>query len=442
MSRFLFTTLPSNDFGLLTRSLPIAAELKRRGHEIFFCHPARGPQMLIREAGFKNYLPADPAYCFPHGSIFRLIGGRKTLRNMRMVISLVRRALKFRGKELWNVDDFNALFCGSTNFVRFQIVTLTGIIDSCRADAVVDFWNPWSCLTAKLLKKPLITVIQSHQHPKSPGFIFWKKPPSDIPTAVPLINGILSEYGLPEIKSTGDLFVGDLTLVVGTPEADPIADTTGVTYIGPVLWQNPAAKIPEWITELRSDKPVVWIYPGALRYSHFNRQGEILLRAAIQALEPEDAQVVISTGHHDLPRSFLPLPRNFYFDPFVPGLTMAKQSDLMVHHGGYGSCQTGLYVGTPAVIIPTYSERESNARRVVEQGAGEMVLPRFESRSKMTIDVSELNAKIRKVLSTPGYKESARRISAKLKEYGGAPKAAQLIEEAVMSRESAASQQS
>jgi serine/threonine protein kinase len=44
-------------------------------------------------------------------------------------------------------------------------------------------------------------------------------------------------------------------------------------------------------------------------------------------------------------------------------------------------------------------------------------------------NVSELPAKVRKVLSTPSYRENALRISAKLKQYGGASKAAQLIED-------------
>jgi len=48
---------------------------------------------------------------------------------------------------------------------------------------------------------------------------------------------------------------------------------------------------------------------------------------------------------------------------------MAERSDLLIHHGGYGSCQTGLVTGTPAVIIPTYAERESNARRIAALGA-------------------------------------------------------------------------
>ena len=121
---------------------------------------------------------------------------------------------------------------------------------------------------------------------------------------------------------------------------------------------------------------------------------------------------------------------------------MAEGSDLMIHHGGYGSCQTGLYAGTPEVIIPTMSERESNARRVVAQGAGEIVMPSSDpSGKRKKVDSADLAAKVRKVLSTLSYKENAKRISARLKEYGGSPLAAQLIEEAVKTRGSANNRQ-
>ena len=327
MSRFLFTVLPSNDFGLLTRSLPIAGELKRRGHQVTFCHPARGPQTLIREAGFENLLPDDPIYCVLNESLFRLLKRGKRLRTLKALARIIMGLFRFRAAELWNADDFNALFLQSLDGMRANIDALAQIIESTKADAVVDFWNPWSCIAARLLKKPLFTVIQSHQHPRSAGFIYWKNPPPNLPTAVPLINKLLSDYGLPKIKTSCDLFMGDLTMVVGTPELDPIPDSTDVVYIGAVLWQNPEIRIPDWIAKLKPDRPVVWIYPGAVRYAGFNRQGEILLQAAIKALETEDVQVVLSTGHHDLPPSLLPLPRNFYSDPFVPGNGQTKRSD-------------------------------------------------------------------------------------------------------------------
>jgi UDP:flavonoid glycosyltransferase YjiC (YdhE family) len=114
--------------------------------------------------------------------------------------------------------------------------------------------------------------------------------------------------------------------------------------------------------------------------------------------------------------------------PFVPGLAMAKRSNLIIHHGGYGSCQTGAYVGTPAVIIPTMSERENNARRLQEQGAAEILLPASDSTGKKKrIDSRKLAASVNKVLSTPSYKENAERLMVKLLKYGGPSEAARLM---------------
>ncbi len=108
---------------------------------------------------------------------------------------------------------------------------------------------------------------------------------------------------------------------------------------------------------------------------------------------------------------------------------MAKRSDLLIHHGGYGSCQTGLYTGTPAVIIPTYSERESNARRVAAVGAGDLIVPTADASGRRKhVRAEEVQAKVRYVLSDPSFTINARRISEKMQTYGGATEAARLIE--------------
>jgi UDP:flavonoid glycosyltransferase YjiC (YdhE family) len=57
MTSVLFATLPPDDLGLLTRSMPIATELAQHGHEVIFCSPAKAPSRLIAEAGFANLLP-------------------------------------------------------------------------------------------------------------------------------------------------------------------------------------------------------------------------------------------------------------------------------------------------------------------------------------------------------------------------------------------------
>jgi len=95
----------------------------------------------------------------------------------------------------------------------------------------------------------------------------------------------------------------------------------------------------------------------------------------------------------------------------------------------YGSCQTGLFTGTPSLVIPTYSEWESNARRVTAAGAGDYVLPTSDDiGKKKQVIAAKVSDKVNYILSAPSFRENAGRLSKKLLTYGGAPYAASLIE--------------
>jgi UDP:flavonoid glycosyltransferase YjiC (YdhE family) len=442
MTKFLFTTLPTNDLGLLTRSLPIARELATHGHEIIFCSPAPAPRRLIAEAGFENRTPRHPLY--------ELIAQGQGLRQLiRFLASSQRRArygniwnflrqllmaLPVKAvpdsMEIWNTDHAGALM-GMLNegFVRANCESLQELMEEYKPDIVVDFWNPFAVIAARSLKKPLVTVIQADAHPASQGFIWWKTPPATIPTPVPIVNKVLADYALPPITTLSELNVGDLTLVVGTPETDPLPAETDVHYIGPILWQKEEASLPDWIEDLGKDRPLIWIYSGNPHYASSGKtlDSMIVLQSCIEALAEENVDVVLTTGYHALPKQVLPLPSNFQHAPYVPGLAMAERSDLLIHHGGYGSCQTGLYMGKPAVIIPTFSERESNARRVAATGAGAFVQVENGARGKQ-VSSRELRATIERVLQDPSFAINARRMRHILQSYGGASRAAQRIE--------------
>lgn len=441
MTRFLFATLPTDDLGLLTRSIPIATELAQHGHEVVFCSPAKAPAHLIAEAGFANPLPRHP--------LFDLIAGDQSMAWLaRFIVSG-----RWRGRysslttflrdlvgalpiksaphtpEIWDADHAGAVM-GMLNegFVRANCRALTALIVESGVEVVVDFWNPFAVIAARALHKPVISVLQANAHPRSQGFVWWKPRPATIPTPVPVVNKVLGEYSLPPVSTLGELSVGDLTLVVGTPETDPLPASAGVTYIGPILWQQPGASLPRWIADLDADKPLVWVYSGNPRYAVAGDalDSAVVIRASIAALADEDVQVVLTTGHHPLPKGASPLPANVRHEPYVPGLAMAERSDLLIHHGGYGSCQTGLYAGKPAVIIPTFSERESNARRIAALGAGAIV-PVEQVGRKKRVDAQALRATVRRVLADPSFTDNARRAGERLRAYGGAAHAARLI---------------
>jgi len=447
VAKFLFTTLPSNDLGLLTRTLPVARHLADRGNRVDFCSPAPAPSRLIAEAGFANLLPRHPLYHLlaaapsAQGLAAALNSGRQAsggiFRFLSELIPAIPTKVARSTSEIWDVGHLGAVSgMLDEGFVRASCQGLMALIAEVQPDVVVDAWNPLACIAARASGTPLATIIQADIHPLSRGFIWWKDPPSDIPTPVPVLNRVLAEVGLPPVQKTEDLCVGDLTLVVGMPETDPRPAKADVTYVWPILWQKPEAELPVWFDELSRERPVIWVYSGNPRYFPVRTpvDSAIVLEAAIAALRDDEErgsspQVVLTTGHHALPRQLGSLPANFRYEPYVPGLAMARRSDLLIHHGGYGSCQTGLATGTPAVIIPTYSERESNARRVAAAGAGAFVLPVEHARARKHVRVEKLRATTQKVLEDPSYSLAAQAISEKIQAYVGAQQAARLIEE-------------
>jgi hypothetical protein len=100
-----------------------------------------------------------------------------------------------------------------------------------------------------------VTVIQADAHPDSRGFIWWKSPPANVPSPVPVVNRVLADCALPPIGNLTELSVGDLTLVVGTRETDPLPEDADVTYVGPILWEKRGARLPPWIGDLRKVRP-------------------------------------------------------------------------------------------------------------------------------------------------------------------------------------------
>jgi UDP:flavonoid glycosyltransferase YjiC (YdhE family) len=443
--RYLFTTLPTNDLGLLARALPVARELARAGHRVTFSHPAPAPRRVIADAGFANVDQHHPLFDMVAGGdpslrgLARLLADRGWPRHglsRRAFLARLVPALPWRSAPpTADVEgmDHAAAQMGLLNrgFVRASCAALADLIDRERPDAVVDFWNPFAVMAARWRGVPVVTVIQADAHPSSRGFTWWRPAaPAAYPSPVPAVNDVLAELGLPAVRTVRDLSVGERTLVVGTPETDPLPDGADVVYVGALLWEREGARLPEPVAALGRERPLAWLYAGNPRYGR--RPGpldsEVVLEAGLAALGGRDLDVVVTTGHHELPPGLGRLPPNVHHERFVPGLAMARHCDLMIHHGGYGSCQTALVGGTPSVILPTYSERESNARRMEAAGAAARVPVTGTARAKR-VDPDHLGRVVDLVLATAAYRQRAGELRRRLDELGGAPHAAARIRE-------------
>jgi len=396
----------SNDLGPISRLLPIAQELSKRGHDIAFCNRSTAPALVIQEAGFNN-LPVEPSQSptvFPSEI----------------------------SAEIWNGNQGSS-YMGflDTDFVRAISQDYMKMMEAYDPDIVVDTWGLPACLAAKILRKPLVTITQADNHPDGKGYIWWRQTPPDLPNPVPGVNEVMGEHGLSPLKEKiEELFLGDLVLVVGTPDTDPLPENSQVTYVGPLQLKSSAENLPDWIFKLPADQPLVWVYSGNPRYGDNPSIADsiVIIRACVEGFGNEKMQVVLTTGHQPLPEEFSDLPANIHFASYVPGLAMAQKSDMVIHHGGHGSYLTGLSAGTPSIIIPTYSERESNARRLSRLGAGEFVLPSTDESGEKFISMDEFMEKVWRVLGDSSYQQNAQQVAKKMGKYGGAIQAADLIE--------------
>ncbi|MFO0585439.1 MAG: hypothetical protein U0229_24420 [Anaeromyxobacter sp.] len=437
MATFLFTTMPSNDLGLLTRSLPIGRELRARGHRVVCSNPARAPRRLIEEAGFENLLPDHPIFTFMgwpglRSAVGALRGGPGRPAHRQLVA--LARALPLRrappADDVWGMDHAGAMLgMADAGFVRANVRGYLAHIEALAPDAVVDFWNPMAVLAARAAGRPVATVIQADAHPSSRGFVWWKAPPAPPPTCLPAVNRVAAELGLPPVSRLEELSVGALTIAVGSPETDPLPPGAGVEYVGTILWERAGAALPAWLDGLGRERPLVWVYSGNPRYrvSGDTLDSEVVLEATIEALAGEDLDVVLTTSHHALPARLARLPARFHHAAFLPGLAMARRADVLVHHGGYGSCQAGLEAGKPAVVVPTFSERESNARRLEALGAAVRVEV-TRSGGRKAVSPGVLRDAVRRALTEPAIGRRARDLGDRLRGLGGAPRAAALIE--------------
>ena len=127
-----------NDLGLLTRSLPIARELRDLGHEVLFCSPGAAPRRLVKDAGFEGRVPDEPLYGLSDGATMLRLLYRGRWQKIRVMMRLWSQMRRSATAEVWTVDHFFALLgTGDVDFARAAVASLMRLIRDCRADAVV-----------------------------------------------------------------------------------------------------------------------------------------------------------------------------------------------------------------------------------------------------------------------------------------------------------------
>jgi MGT family glycosyltransferase len=166
---------------------------------------------------------------------------------------------------------------------------------------------------------------------------------------------------------------------------------------------------------VRLEDPVLYTSLGTVFEA-----GPALLRTFVAALAPLGGTVVVSTGHTE-PGDLGPLPANVVARRSVPQLQVLDHAALFVTHGGMNSVNEAMRAGVPTLVVPQGADQPLVARRVVELGAG--LALRTDDVTAQTV-----RGLARRLLDEPRFREAAAAQGIAQQQAGGARRAADELE--------------
>lgn len=173
-----------------------------------------------------------------------------------------------------------------------------------------------------------------------------------------------------------------------------------------------------------TEKPLIYASLGTVQ----NRMLWIFDKIA-EACVGFDAQLVISLGGSAETESLKQLPGNPLVVKYAPQLELLKRTTLTITHAGLNTTLESLSNGVPMIAIPIANDQLGVAARIAWTGTGEVVA--FDQ-----LSVSKLKTAISKVLNGNSYKENALRLQKAICKAGGVNRAADIVEQALSSRNS------
>jgi MGT family glycosyltransferase len=177
-------------------------------------------------------------------------------------------------------------------------------------------------------------------------------------------------------------------------------------FVGTVLPPAPVAgPLPEWWSELDGERPVVHVTQGTIDNKDFDR----LVRPTLDALADRDVLVVVATGGRPV-EELGELPANARAAEFLPYDLLLPKTDVFVTNAGFGGTQFALSHGVPLVAAGDTEDKPEVSMRAQWSGVGVNL-------KTGTPAASAIGAGVDRVLADRGYRDRARALAARIREY-------------------------
>jgi UDP:flavonoid glycosyltransferase YjiC (YdhE family) len=290
---------------------------------------------------------------------------------------------------------------------RAALPALRAIAEDWRPDVIIrESWEFGSTLVAEQLGIPIVRV----------GLGLAEVEESSCRLAAPAVDDLRAQVGLP-----------------ADPHGERLRDAPYFTMV-PALLDDPAVPTPARVRRFAQDAPAAAIAPPLADWWPGNDDPLVLLtfgtvtaeahlpyfpdlyRAAIEALAPLRARILVTIGDGRDPADLGALPAHVHVERWVAQDAVAPHAAVIVCHGGYGSTLGALRRGVPLVVLPLFSiDQWANAAAVARSGAGRALDAERRTRSVLALPsaatLDGLAPAVQDVLAEPAYRRAAERIA-------------------------------
>ncbi|WP_017653753.1 glycosyltransferase [Fortiea contorta] len=407
--------------GHLNTMLPLGKELQQRGHRVTLVGILDAqPSTLAAGIEFRAIGKSE----FPQGGMtqfFTELGQLSGLAALRHTIAWIRsiatiflqeapQAIKEAGIEALLVDQISPEGGSVAEFLGIPFVTVCSAVVLNRDINIPPFNTPWNyspSTLARLRNRFGYSLLSRAGQP-----------------VTEVINEYRRKWNLSPHSNPNDRYSQLAQISQQPAELEFPRENLPKCFHFTGPYHNATTRKPiSFPFEKLTGKPLIYASMGTI----LNRLLPVF-KSIAEACNGLDAQLVISLGGSASPEVLPNLPGNPIVVGYAPQLELLQKATLTITHAGLNTTLESLSNGVPIVAIPIINDQPGVAARIVWTGAGEIV-------PLKRLSVPKLRDAIQKVLIEDGYKQNALRLQAAIQRAGGVSRAADIVEQAVSTRQ-------